>query len=249
VTIADGDPARAEAAAEKIARAAWEQREDFVYKGRPLAETVAEAATLSDGPIVLLDHSDNAASGATQDVMTVIAEVMRQGLEDVAVAAVWDPAAVQEMAKAGPGATVSLKLGGKTDMPSIGLKGRPLAVTGKVKALSDGEFVIRGPMGTGTVAKLGPSAVLDTGKMQIVVISHHHEPFDTGIFTSLGIQPEHKRYLLLKSRIHYRAGFAKLARHTFRLDGEGVTTSDNSLLKFEKIRRPIYPLDRINDWR
>ena len=73
VTIADGDRASAEAAAERIARAAWEQREEFVYKGRPLAATVAEAAALSDGPIVLLDHSDNAASGSTQDVMTVIA--------------------------------------------------------------------------------------------------------------------------------------------------------------------------------
>jgi microcystin degradation protein MlrC len=210
---------------------------------------VAEAKALSDGPIVLLDHSDNAASGATQDVMTVIAEVMRQGLEDVAVAAVWDPEAVQTMAKAGPGAMVTLKLGGKTDMPSINLKGRPLTVTGKVKALTDGEFVVRGPMGTGTRAQLGPTAVLDTGKMEIVVISRHHEPFDLGVFTSLGIQPEHKRCLLLKSRIHYRAGFAKLAKATFRLDGEGVTTSDNSQLDFKKIRRPIYPLDRINDWR
>lgn len=181
--------------------------------------------------------------------MTVIAEVMRQGLEDVAVAAVWDPEAVKEMIKAGPGATVTIRLGGKTDMPSINLKGKPLTVTGKVKALSDGEFILRGPMATGTKSQLGPAAVLDTGKMEIVVVSYHHEPFDLGVFTSLGIQPETKRYLLLKSRIHYRAGFAKLAKHTFRLDGQGVTTSDNSLLDFKKIRRPIYPLDRINDWR
>ncbi|MBM3531748.1 MAG: M81 family metallopeptidase [Alphaproteobacteria bacterium] len=249
VAIADGDKAKAEAAAEEIARAGWNAREDFVYKGRALAETVAEAKDLTDGPIVLLDHSDNAASGATQDVMTVIAEVMRQGLEDVAVAAVWDPQAVQEMTKAGVGATVTIGLGGKTDMPSINLRGKPLSVTGKVKTLTDGEFVIRGPMGTGTKAQLGPAAVLDTGKMQIVVISRHHEPFDVGIFTSLGIQPTEKRYLLLKSRIHYRAGFAKMAKHTFRLDGQGVTTSDNTLLDFKKIRRPIYPLDRINDWR
>src|SRR3546814_12153755 len=60
--------------------------------------------------------------------------------------------------------------------------------------------------------------------------------------------PEHKRYLLLKSRIHYRAGFAPLAKATFTLDGEGATTSDNSILTYEKLRRPIYPLDRINDW-
>ena len=96
-------------------------------------------------------------------------------------------------------------------------------------------------------ADLGPTAVLDTGRVEIVVISRHHEPWDLGIFTSVGIDPRHKRYLLLKSRIHYRAGFAPIARHALTLDGEGVTTSDNRLLDYEKVRRPIYPLDRPNE--
>ena len=34
--------------------------------------------------IVLVDHGDNTASGGTQDVMSVIEEVMKQGLQDVA---------------------------------------------------------------------------------------------------------------------------------------------------------------------
>ena len=53
--------------------------------------------------------------------------------------------------------------------------------------------------------------------------------------------------MLLKSRIHYRAGFAPIAKHTITLDGVGVTTSDNSLLDYKNVRRPIYPLDRINE--
>jgi microcystin degradation protein MlrC len=170
-------------------------------------------------------------------------------LENVAVAAVWDPGAVEAMRAAGVGARVTLALGGKTDMPSIGEKGKPLEVTGTVKALTDGEWVVTGPMATGVTAHMGPSAVLDTGRMEIVVVSHHHEPFDTGVFTSLGIDPAKKRYLLLKSRIHWRAGFKAIARHTLTLDGTGVTTSDNSRLTFRQVRRPIYPLDRINDWR
>ena len=48
---------------------------------------------------------------------------------------------------------------------------------------------------------------------------------------------------MLKSRIHYRAAFAPIARHTITCDGEGVTTSDNARLNFERVRRPIYPLD------
>ena len=197
--------------------------------------------------MLLLDHADNTGSGGTQDVMTVIAEVMRQGLQDVAVGAVWDPEAVRRMMQAGVGATVTLPLGGRTDMPSVGLKGEPLTVTGKVKVLTDGEWIVRGPMYSGLKVNMGPTAVLDTGAMEIVVVSRHHEPWDQGVFTSVGIDPRFKRYLVLKSRIHYRAGFAPIARATITCDGHGVTTSDNSLLKYENVRRPIYPLDRINE--
>ena len=35
----------------------------------------------------------------------------------------------------------------------------------------------------------------------------------------------------------------RLAKATITCDGVGVTTSDNALLHFEKIRRPIFPLD------
>ena len=132
-------------------------------------------------------------------------------------AAVWDPAAVAEMQRAGIGATVTLQLGGKTDMPSIDQPGRPLEITGKVKVLADGEWIVRGPMYTGVKVFMGPTAVLDTGRMEIVIVSNHHEPWDRGVFTSVGIQPEHKRYLVLKSRIHYRAGFADLDHQTITL--------------------------------
>ncbi|WP_430436502.1 M81 family metallopeptidase [Oceanibaculum nanhaiense] len=247
ITVTDGDAAQARAVCDEIGEAAWKARESFIYQHEPLEQAVARAKSLTDGPVLLLDHADNTGSGGTQDVMTVIAEVMRQGLEDVAVAAVWDPAAVQEMAKAGVGATVTLKLGGKTDMPSIDLKGAPLEITGKVKTLTDGEWVVHGPMYTGVTVQMGPTAVLDTGKVQIVIVSRHHEPWDTGVFRSVGIEPEHKRYLVLKSRIHYRAGFAGLGKATITCDGHGVTTSDNSILTFTRLRRPIYPLDRMND--
>ncbi|HEX6959345.1 MAG TPA: M81 family metallopeptidase [Ferrovibrio sp.] len=243
------DQAEADAAADRIAARVWDTRDIHIYRHRDLQETVAKAKQVKDGPVILLDHADNCGSGGTQDVMTVIEEVLRQGLEDVAVGAVWDPAAVQQMQKAGVGATVTLELGGKSDMPSLGLKGKPLKLTGRVRTITDGEWIVRGPMYTGYKVMMGPTAVLEVeGRMQIVVVSRHHEPWDTGVFTSVGIDPQHKRYLLLKSRIHYRAGFAPLAKATFTLDGEGVTTSDNSILKYEKLRRPIYPLDRINDW-
>jgi microcystin degradation protein MlrC len=249
ICIADGDPAPARAATAALLEAAWQRRGDFLYRHEPLADAVSRAKTAAgqaNGPVLLLDHADNVGSGGTQDVMTVIAEVIRQGLDDVAVAAVCDPAAVAAMEKAGVGSTVTLRLGGRTDMPAIGRKGEPLELTGRVRTLSDGEWVVRGPMYTGVTVRMGASAVLDTGKVQIVIVSRHHEPWDQGVFTSLGIDPRTKRFLLLKSRIHYRAGFAPIAAATITCDGDGVTTSRNDLLRFAAVRRPIYPLDRLN---
>jgi microcystin degradation protein MlrC len=247
IVVTDGDKAKADEVRDRILAKAWDLRDDFVYEHTPLEEQVAKAKEMTEGPVLLLDHADNCGSGATQDVMTVIEEVLRQGLEDVAVGAVWDPAAVQEMQKSGVGSTITLKLGGKTDMPQIGEVGEPLTLTGTVKTLTNGEWIVRGPMYTGVKVFMGPTAVLETENMEIVIVSNHHEPWDTGVFTSVGIQPEYKRYLILKSRIHYRAGFAPIGKATLTLDGKGVTTSDNNLLRYEKVRRPIYPLDLINE--
>ncbi|MSP51948.1 MAG: M81 family peptidase [Alphaproteobacteria bacterium] len=246
VVVADGNSPQAAAVRDRLLAMAWASREEFVYRHEPIERAVARAKMLTIGPVILLDHADNCGSGGTQDAMTSIAEVVRQGLDDVIVGAVWDPAAVSTMQRAGVGARVTIELGGKTVMPSVGLRGRPLTLSGTVRALTDGEWIVRGPMYTGVKVQMGPSAVLDTGKMRIVVVSRHHEPWDQGVFTSVGISPAHARYILLKSRIHYRAGFSPLAKATITLDGDGVTTSDNSVLRYERVRRPIYPLDRIN---
>jgi microcystin degradation protein MlrC len=53
--------------------------------------------------------------------------------------------------------------------------------------------------------------------------------------------------VILKSRIHYRAGFKPIAKAIVECAGVGVCTSDYGELTFERVRRPIYPLDPIND--
>ena len=52
-----------------------------------------------------------------------------------------------------------------------------------------------------------------------------------------------KRYLMLKSRVHWRAGFKPIARGVVDCAGVGVCTSDYGQLDFRNLRRPIFPLD------
>ena len=55
-----------------------------------------------------------------------------------------------------------------------------------------------------------------------------------------------KRYVMLKSRIHWRAGLARWPRPSSNAPASGVCTSDYSQLNFKNVRRPIYPLDLPN---
>ena len=244
IVVTDNDQALADKLVNQLLDQAWEARADFVYEIEPLEVSMARAKTMqADGPIVLLDHYDNAASGGSMDTMTVIGAILDAGLEDVAAFGVADPAAVSQLIEAGIGSSTAVSLGGKTDMPSIGKKGEPLDVTGRVKLISDGRFRNLGPMGKGMPNDMGPTVVLDTGKVEIVVTSNQQEPNDLNAFLSLGIDPRAKRYLMLKSRVHWRAGFRDIAAEIVECAGTGVCTSDYSTLSFTKVRRPIFPLD------
>jgi microcystin degradation protein MlrC len=113
-----------------------------------------------------------------------------------------------------------------------------------VRLVSDGRFRNQGPIQEGVQMDMGPTVVFDTGKVQIVVLSRHQEPGDLHCFLSLGIDPRRKRFLMLKSRVHFRAAFKPIAAGIIECAGTGVCTSDYATLRFEKVRRPIYPLDR-----
>lgn len=249
VVVTNGDAALARRWCDELLDMAWELRKAFVYEIEPLALSMKRAQALADagkpgaGPVVLLDHSDNCASGGTMDTMTVLGGMLDAGLQDAAAFAIFDPQAVQQMIAAGVGAQITLSLGGKLDMPAIGLKGQPRTVSGRVKLVCDGRYRNFGPMARGEANDMGPTAVLDTGGVEIVVISNHVEPHDLAAFVAVGIDPARKRFLMLKSRVHWRAGLRPLAQAVVECAGTGVCTSDYAMLDFKRVRRPIYPVD------
>ena len=204
----------------------WDRRDDFFFQVEPIEGSISRAKSMAEGPIVLADHGDVAGSGGSTDVHDVLAEVIRQGLADVCAGPFWDPAAVDLMAAAGVGAEVTVRLGGRTDFPAIGLKGQPLELSGRVRRITDGKFIVSGPQNTGIQENLGRTAVLDTGTIEIVVCSLRHEPYDLGVFTHAGIDPARKKYILIKSRQHFRAGFEPIMKDVVMISGPGITTSD-----------------------
>ncbi len=250
VVATNNDPQKASEIRDELLELAWKDRQSFVYQIKPLEESIGEANDAADkpgdGPVILLDHYDNTASGGTMDTTEVLREILQQELEDVAAFGIFDPEAVQKMVEAGVGNEITVTLGANFHMDALQKQSKPLTVTGVVRLISDGRFTITGPMSTGSKTSMGTTAVLDTGNVEIIVISRHVEPYDLGYFSSLGINPLTKRFLMLKSRIHYRATYMPIAKSIIECAGCGVCTSDYDQLEFKNVRRPIFPLDNIN---
>jgi microcystin degradation protein MlrC len=94
------------------------------------------------------------------------------------------------------------------------------------------------------LSSVGRSVVINTGPVRIAVISRHIEPDDFGCLACLDLDPLGARFLVLKSRISWRAAFRSIARETIDCAGLGVCTSNYADLNFRRVRRPIFPLDR-----
>jgi len=229
---------------EAVLDAAWQQKEAFVYQQDPIYDTISFAKSLNQFPVVLADHGDNCGAGGNADSMAVIKEVISQGLEQVVAGPIWDAATVAKMAKAGVGAYVDLSIGGKSDVPSLQLIGQPLTLKGRVKSIHDGRFKLKGPMMPGFQADIGMSAVLDTGSLELIVSSKRCEPYDQAYLSHTGIDLSQKKYILIHSRLHFRAAFEPIAKHIISVAGPGVCQSDYSLFPFKNLRRPIFPLDK-----
>ncbi|MEK7346869.1 MAG: M81 family metallopeptidase [Pseudomonadota bacterium] len=242
------DCALADAALEGLAQQIWDARSGFVYNSEPLAESLARARQLSadaSQPVLLLDHSDNCMSGGTCDSMDVLQACLAAGMQGILAGPLCDPQAVDEMVRAGLGAQVSLALGNKVSLAGIGLHKQPLNVTGHVRAISDGQYTVTGPIYTGQRCHMGRTVWLDIGAAQLVVCEQPHEPWDLGVFHCVGLEPTDYRYLLLKSRMYCRPVFVPISSGLVECDSPGVTSSDYSHFPFKQLRRPVYPLDAV----
>jgi len=112
-----------------------------------------------------------------------------------------------------------------------------------VIALSDGDYVRRGPFETGTRASLGRSARLDADGVQIIVASYRIQAEDREQYRIFGIQPEQSNIIALKGINHFRADFEPIARGIVFVEAGGIVTSDLRVLPYRRVRRPVWPLD------
>ncbi|MGQ9680341.1 MAG: M81 family metallopeptidase [Candidatus Bathyarchaeia archaeon] len=252
LAITNCDVNLAQETANRVAAMVWEAREEFLNI-RPLVsveEAVEEGVRSERGPVILVDVGDNSGGGAPCDSTVILQALLCKGVEE-AVVPLRDPEAVEKAFKLGPGATIELDVGGKID----GRFSSPVHIKARIKTITDGEYTIRGPHHGGFPTKervlpreawskgyAGRTVLLKAESVEII-ISEGRVGMERDYYKSVGVDPEERKIVVVKSAQAHRASFEGIAQKIIEVDTPGPTSASYKGLNFRNIKRPIWPLD------
>jgi microcystin degradation protein MlrC len=248
--ITEGDEVAAQAALRELAQIAWDMREDGIPKQHDLDQVVREFAESNykfggKGPVLLVEPSDNIGGGAPGDGTDVMRALLKYDIQGAGVALA-DGESVAALA--------NVPIGGKVTLP-IGGKGSPLdpgPVTLEVELISrsDGVFELEDKnshlVGSlGKIIRMGPCAVVKHRGLTILLTTKKLPPFDLGQWRSQGINPEELSMIGVKAAVGHRVAYGKIAAGEYTVNTSGPCTSDINRLPYTRLRRPVFPLDRL----
>src|SRR6185312_10312741 len=126
--------------------------------------------------------------------------LLEHGGGDAALAVLYDPEVVRMARIAGPGARLTVRLGGKLGPAS----GNPLDLTVTVGAVRDHYSTLLPQDGAEPVPYLlGDVVLLRFGTIDIVLSNRRCQCFSPAVFSDLGVDPKAKRVLIPKSMQHF----------------------------------------------
>jgi microcystin degradation protein MlrC len=118
LVVSDGNPSAAERACAEVVAFARRQAASFAVgaDAQPVVAAVRHARESGrpGDPAMLCESADNITGGGSGDATHLLVEVVRQCGAEACFAPLWDPVAVMIAMKAGVGATLPLRLGGKS---------------------------------------------------------------------------------------------------------------------------------------
>jgi microcystin degradation protein MlrC len=245
VVIADGDQSVARVEARRIADEFWLRREAFEVKLTPVKEAVGTALASDRHPFVIADSGDAPSSGAPGESTVILREILEVNPGKDCYLNIVDPLAVKKMVQAGVGQELATHAGGAYSRHLYS----PVEIRGKVIHLSDGTFSQKGPAGTGIVLHRGPTGVLAIGHIFLVIMSRPTLQWDPELYRSVGLEPRDAQIVVVKSPAAFRAAYAPFAAEILIADAGGVCSPNLKSLPYKQIRRPIFPLDDMVNWR
>ena len=222
-----------------LAQEFWNRRTEFAVNWVEPQELMAGIRNERRKPVIVSEAFDSPTGGAPGDNPGLLSILVPDCNRLSACLFVVDAEAAGKARQVGVGGMFRDTLCAKKDARF----GPPIWVEGSVIYLSDGEFLHKGPVLTGMKIAMGPTAVLELGKLKLVVASRPAMTVDPELYRSQNIEPQAQDVVAVKSPSLFLPGYASLMGSVLHLDMPGVCRGNLQKVPFLKIARPMYPLD------
>lgn len=238
--------APAETLALEIAEKAWADRPRFKKSLTPLEDAVGLAMG-SEKKLIFSDAGDNPGGGGSGRTTELLQALVEAGAPRVLFGSFFDIPLAEEVHQLGLGATFCARFnrhsGTQFDIP--------FEAEAEVVGLHDGQ--VMGTLGLfqGRELTLGPSAALKIGDVTVIVISERSQTADPVFFEMFGLEIGQAQTVVVKSRGHFRAGFAPWfdPEQVIEVDTAGLTSPVLERFEWRGLPRPVYPLDEDAAWQ
>jgi len=244
--VTEGDDKAAKAALRHMSQLAWEMRKDGIPLEHDLDTVVRNFVPNGRGPVIVVEPADNIGGGGPGDCTDVMRAFLKYNVQGAGVV-IADAKAVEVLQSVPIGGHITLPIGGK------GWRLDPGPVTLEVELISrsDGRFEAEDANSNqvvvlGRTINMGPSAVVRHRGLTILLTSDKMAPFDLGQWRSQGVEPRDLAIIGVKAAVGHRAAYGKIASDSFTVSSSGPCTGDLTHLPYKRLRRPVFPLDQID---
>jgi microcystin degradation protein MlrC len=236
---ADSIPAKIKAVASHF----WKIRRELPIDWTTPDTLISRIQKAASPPVLISEAFDSPTAGASGDNPGLLSVLLPHAGEFSSCLYLVDPDfAAHAHANLHEGDQVEATLGARIDKRFA----PPVTVKARVERLTDGEFIAKGPAFNGRRFFMGPCVVLAIQKMRMLVASKPVMMIDPELYRSQGIDPAEQDVVGVKSALLFRAAYESISRTVLFLDMPGSCLGRLEVMPFEKINRPIYPLDDLS---
>jgi microcystin degradation protein MlrC len=240
VVCAEKDPSIALREAKRLAKLFWAVREKFHFEEEAAEpeQAVRTALSAKERPVFITDSGDDTTAGAAGDNAYLLNVLLAEGAEDTLVAGITDREVVFSCGRLKVGDKMEVVLGGKLDKEAS----ESVKIEAELKAKS--RISSSGPLLYGDA---GAAVVLSTNGIDIIVTEKRVGVVSPEIIESSGVKIDDYKIIVVKLGYLFDA-LRKVSKRSILALTPGSANEAIERLKFQKVRRPIYPIDKDFDW-
>jgi microcystin degradation protein MlrC len=213
----------------------WSRRDEFLIDSPEASNAIDQALSEDVSPVIVVDLGDVVLAGAPGTGTKLFEQIKDHPGRPRTVLPLCAPELVSNWKDCERGQEVSANI--------ENAEGDRVEIAGQIVRVSDEKYRLGGMFLSGIEFDPGTRIVLKADHVVVVLTSIPESAQDPNFYTSLGIDLENLQIIVVKSHNTFKPAYAELTQTIKYADTPGTTAIDLESLPYEKLPRPLFPLD------